>query len=230
MPNRFGFPTEPSTNGNFIPIVKYDARAGRIYRVDRIESNGNFANEAIDITTSFKAIIDLENIETGWEHFSAGSAPQFVLVPIGNEFPERPSANYKTGIRFMLKLSKGCCGDKSVREIAGTAKAFRSGIEALFEDYLAEKDKHPNKLPVVVLERVTPIKTGEGEKSSTNFRPEFRIVDWVPRGDLVFVPKAMKPAQVGQQPQANGATSPSTGSTRAEAPKSDEGGSADDFG
>jgi hypothetical protein len=222
MANIFGFPTEPSTGGDFISIVKYDARAGRIFRVDRIEDNGNFANEAIDITSSFKAIFDLENIETGWEYFSAGSAPQFVLVPMGNEFPERPSANHKTGIRFMLKLSKDCGGDKPVREIAGTAKAFMSGIEALYEDYLAEKDNNPNKLPVVVLEKVTTIRTGDGAKSSINFRPEFRIVGWMPRGDLVFVPKAMHPAQAAPQP-------PSTGSTRAQ-PPSQQDGMAGDFG
>ena len=224
MGNKFGFPTEPSTGGDFLPFVKYDARAGRVFRVDRIENNGNFANEAIDITPSFKAIFDLENIETGWAYFAAGSAPQYVLVPMGNEFPERPSANHKTGIRFMLKLSKDCGGDKPVREIAGTSKAFLSGIDALHEDYLAEKDKNPNKLPVVVLDKVTPIRTGEG---AINFHPTFRIVSWLPRGDFMFVPKATQPVQAARQ--ANGATPPSTGSTRAQ-PPSQQDGMADDFG
>ena len=57
-----GFSTAPSEGGDFTPIVKYDARAGRMFRMDRIENNGNFANEAVDITQSFKAIVDFENM------------------------------------------------------------------------------------------------------------------------------------------------------------------------
>ena len=49
--------------------MKYDARAGRMFRIDRIENNGNFANEAVDITQSFKAIVDFENIESRLELF-----------------------------------------------------------------------------------------------------------------------------------------------------------------
>ena len=36
MSNVFGFSTEPSAGGDFTPIIKYDARAGRIFRVDRV--------------------------------------------------------------------------------------------------------------------------------------------------------------------------------------------------
>ena len=87
-------------------------------------------------------------------------------MPIGNEFPARPSDKHKNGVRFMIKLSKDCGGDKPIREIAGTSKAFLSGIEAVYTQYLAEKDKHPGKLPVIVLEKTTPVKTGTGEQSS----------------------------------------------------------------
>ena len=80
-----------------------------------------------------------------------------------------------------------------------------------------------------VLEKTTPITTGSGEKSSTNYHPSFRLVGWASRGDLTFVPKATPPTQGPQQPLANGATPPSTGSTRAQAP-SQEDVTDDDFG
>jgi hypothetical protein len=230
MNNVFGFSTAPSTGGDFLPIVKFDARAGRIFRMDRVETGNGFETQAVDITPNFKAIFDLEHVETGWIHFASGSAPDFKLVPIGKELPDKPSTNHKNGIRFMTKLSKDCAGGSAaVREISGTSKAFLSGIEALYGDYLEEKGANPDKLPVVVLEKVTPIKTGSGAKSSTNFHPTFRIVGWTPRGDLTFVPKATPPTQGPHQPAANGVMPPSTGSTHAQAP-SQEDTTDDDFG
>jgi hypothetical protein len=127
----------------------------------------------------------------------------------------------------MLKLSKECGGDKPIREIAGTSKAFLSGVEAVYTQYLADKKKYPGKLPVLTVEKITPVKTGSGAQSSTNYHPVFKISGWAPRGDLEFVAKgSVAPAAA---PAA--ATAPATGSTRAEAPKPaavDE--MADDFG
>jgi hypothetical protein len=161
--------------------------------------------------------------------FASDTAPDFQLVPVGKEFPNKPSANHKNGIRFMLKLSKVCAGGSAaVREIAGTSKAFLSGIEALYENYLEEKGENPDKLPVVVLEKVEPIKTGIGAKSSTNFQPIFRIVGWAPRGDLTFVPKAT-PLTAPEPQTPQGATPPSTGSIRAQPPSQEEA-PDDDFG
>jgi hypothetical protein len=60
-----GMNYDTSGGGDFLPIVKYDARAGRIFRVDRLDR----VNNPVDITRSFKAVIDLENIEVGWLDF-----------------------------------------------------------------------------------------------------------------------------------------------------------------
>ena len=218
MVNVLGFSTAPPEGGGFTPIVKYDARAGRMFRIDRIENNGNFANNAVDITASFKAIVDFENMQTGWVLFAAGIAPDFNVVRIGKEFPARPSDKHKHGARLMIKLAKECSGDKPIREMAGTSKAFLSGVEAVYTQYLAEKDDHPGKLPVIVLEKTTPVRSGTGDHSSTNYQPTFKIVGWAPRGDLGAV---AAPPDGGP---------PATGSTQVDAPKADETVSADDFG
>jgi hypothetical protein len=124
----FGFSLETGGNADIIPVVKYDARSGRLFRNDRIDVGGQYTTEAVDITNTFKALVDFENIETGWLLFAAGVAPQFALVRIGEALPQRPNDQYKNGIRFMLKLAKECGGD--VREMAGTAKVFLAGVEA----------------------------------------------------------------------------------------------------
>jgi hypothetical protein len=224
----FGFSTQPSSGGDFTPILKYDARAGRFTRVDRVNDGNGFANDDVDITQGIKFIADFENVEVGWLAFTPGAAPSFVLVPIGSQLPPQPSENHKNGLRFMLKLSKECGGEQPVREIAGNSKAFLSGVEAVYTQYLAEKGKYPGKLPVLTVEKITPVKTGSGARTSTNYHPQFKISGWAERKDLTFVPKAGGVPSVASS--GNGSTAPATGSTRAEAPKASETIGADDFG
>jgi hypothetical protein len=212
----FGFSTESTGGGDFLPILKYDARAGRFFRMDRVDNGQGFETDQVDITQGVKFLADFENIEVGWIIFTPGQAPDFKLVPIGNQLPDRPSPNHKNGLRFMLKLSKECGGDKPIREIAGTSKAFLSGIEAVYTSYLAEKAKNPGKLPVLTVDKIVPVKTGSGAQSSTNYHPVFKISGWAPRGDLVFEAKGVTPSVASQ---TLAATAPSTGSTRAAAPQ-----------
>jgi len=44
---RFGFSTETSAGGEFTPIVKYDARSGRMFRIDRIQDANGFDNDQV---------------------------------------------------------------------------------------------------------------------------------------------------------------------------------------
>lgn len=226
----FGFNYE-SSGGDIIPIVKFDARAGRFFRIDR--SDG--VNNPVDITTSFKAVMDFENIEVGFINFPAGSAPEFKVAPIGQPMPENPGGKFRQGIRMMLKLGKDCGGD--VREIASTAKAVLGAFDACHTAYLAGLKENPGKLPVVALETTIPIVTqGRDEKGNavktTNYAPVFKIASWVDRpADLVFSPKNggdAAPAPV-QAVHAAPASPPSTGSTQVPPPAA-AASSEDDFG
>ena len=213
-----------STGGDFLPIVKFDCRAGRMFRRDR--ANGE--NSDIDITRSFKAVVDLENLETGWMNFDTGGAPEFAMAVFGKSaVPDKPSDKHRLGVRLVLKLHKDCGGD--VREFAGNAKSLVRGVDGLHDAYLAGVKENQGKLPVVVLEDTTPITTGEGARKSTNYAPVFKIVNWVSRPeDLVYEPRSSSAAPVAAK-AANAGSPPSTGSTRvpppAAAPAAD-----DDFG
>ena len=96
-------------------------------------------------------------------------------------------------------------------------------MEAVYTKYLAERAKHPGQLPVIVLEKTAPVKTGAG---TTNYHPIFKIAGWAARGDLVFVAKAGSVAAPAVQP-AN--VAPSTGRNVAPAP-AQAAAAADDFG
>jgi len=214
-----------SNGGDFLPIVKFDCRAGRMFRRDR--ANGE--NTDVDITRAFKAVIDLENLETGWMNFDTGGAPEFAMSVWGKgETPAKPSEKHRLGVRLVLKLHKDCGGD--VREFAGNAKALVRGIDGLHDEYLAGVKSNPGKLPVVVLDDTVPITTGEGARKSTNYAPVFKIANWVARPeDLVYEPRSSS-APTDRPASSGAATSPpATGSTRvpppAAAPAAD-----DDFG
>ena len=205
-----GFNFESGDGSDIIPIIKFDAKAGRMFRRDRV----NGENEQIDITKSFKAIFDFENIETGTINFNTGSAPDFAVARIGEQIPPAPTLDHRPGARILVKLSKDNGGD--VRELASTAKAFLRGLNALHDAYLAGSAANKGKLPVVQLEDTTPITSGEGARKSTNYSPVFKIVSWVERPeDLLYVPKSRNAAQ------SSAGAPPSTGSTKVSAPGDD---------
>jgi len=211
-------------SGNIIPIVKYDARAGRIARRDYV----NNENVTVDISRSFKAVVDLENIEVGFINFNTGTAPDFCVVKHGDKMPAPPTGDHKPGVRFLLKLGKDCGGD--IREFASTAKACLRGVDELHTAYLAGAAANPGKLPVVVLTDTIPVTTGEGTKKSTNYIPKFEITGWAPRpADLVHVPKARYAAPAAAAPAASNAP-PATGSRQVAAPPAAPAESEDDFG
>lgn len=185
--NILGFPTEMATGsgGEFTPIVKYDARSGRIFRVDRVDTGDGFGNEQIDITATFKAVFDFETVLTGWMLFTPGVAPSFSLVHLNPDnqtpLPDRPSAEHKHGTKTMIKLSKACGGDRPVREISGNSIAWRESYGKLFTQYRSERHKYPGKLPVVVLASTDPVASSNGKSKTTSYHPNWRIDGWVDR-------------------------------------------------
>jgi hypothetical protein len=188
-------------NEEFVPVLKFNAKAGRFFRSERVlDGSGNFVTEDVDITTGIKFIADFENIEVGYCLFVPGQAPQFILVPIGEEMPARPSKEFKDGVRLMLKLAPSVGGEHPVREMAGTADAFRVAIAQVYAEYIAQRPQQSGMLLVIDVEKIMPVKSGTGARTSTNFHPSYRIVDWKVRPkDLVFVPKSS--VQVGHAQQ-----------------------------
>lgn len=195
-----------SSGGNFLPIIKYDARAGRMFRVDREDG----VSVPVDITRNFKAVFDFENLEVGYINFDTGSAPDFVMVHYSEGLPEKPSDKHRQGLRLTVKLAGELGGD--VREMAGTSRAIITGVDALHDAYLAGATSNAGKLPVVVLADTVAVESGSGTKKSTNYQPVFEIVGWVKRpGGLDAKERAASPAPMRSAP-------PATGSTRAAPP------------
>jgi hypothetical protein len=174
-----GLNTESGGGGDYADIVKFDARAGRLFRVDRAQGAAGWETNNVEITNGFQAVMDMENISVGWALFAAGQAPSFAMVPLGHALPARPSDQHKQCFKIMMKLGKSSGGD--VREMASQAKVVIGAIDKLHTDFEAGRAANPGKLPVVALTGSTAVvSTGKGQ-SSTNYAPIFEIKSWVDR-------------------------------------------------
>lgn len=224
----FNYSSGSGDSGDIVPFVKYDARAGRFFRNDRSEQNGAYSNTPVDITSNFKAVMDLENLEVGYLLFAAGAAPQSLLVKLGDPMPHKPAdAKWKQGVRVMMKLHASCGGD--IRETSSNAAAFLKGFDDLHSLYESTKVANANKLPIVVLKTTVPITSGSGDKRSTNYQPVFEIAGWAARPiDLVHVSKATR--QVESPSVQSTSSPPTTGSTQVAPPKGAMATADDDFG
>jgi hypothetical protein len=109
----------------YLPIVKFDARAGKFTRVDRVQDEaGNWENELHEISADdFEVVADLANLQIGWINFGGnGQAPDFRMVNLDEDIGDRPGDKFKEGFRLKVKLTNGAGDD--VRELASTALGF----------------------------------------------------------------------------------------------------------
>lgn len=211
-----GFFDSVSSGNSFLPIIKYDARSGRLSRRDR--ENGE--NNDVDITRSFKAIFDFDNVEIGWINFNTGGAPDYRVSRYADGIKsDKPSdEGFKRGFRLVLKLSKECGGD--VREFSSNAAACLDGIKNLMDSYESGIKANAGKLPVVEFKDSVAKSSSGGALKTTNYVPVFEIVSWVKRpDDLVYTARSSS----ASPSSFNGPAS--TGSTKVSAPAD-----ADDFG
>ena len=99
-----GFGLNLNITGDFLPIVKIDARTGRILRVDRDDGG---EQRLVDMTDVFEGVFDLAHAEAGWAYFEDGQAPDFLMEPIGKPLPQRPSKDHRQGVRLRDAVDKG---------------------------------------------------------------------------------------------------------------------------
>ncbi len=180
-------------------IVKFDARAGRWFRVDGKDA-------VVDITNGFTAVFDLAQIDIGWAMFVAGQAPDVSFARVPAPMPPKPSDGHKRAVRFNMKLAKSAGGD--VREITAQAAIVMQAIDALHDVYTAAPEAAQGMLPVVACPTTEAVSMSTGAGKSTNYKPVLQIVSWVPRPADLPLTDAPQP-----KPVAAPAAPPSTGST-----------------
>lgn len=202
-----GLQTGSAGGGDIQPYINYDAKAGRMFRVDRAQaSDGTWATDKIEITTTVQMVMDLANIRVGWINYTS-QGPVRRLVALGKEpIPPRPDDKnadgkpaFKQGFEVQLLLDKNS-GGGGPRVFGSAAGCVIEAMDALHDAYSNAAEAKAGKLPVVKVANVQPVKSGQ----STNYKPTFSIVAWIDR-----------PAGLGAVGAKAAATTgaPSTGST-----------------
>ena len=208
--------------GEILPYISFDAKAGRLFRVDRVQgSDGNYSTEKHEITDKAQFVADLANIRVGWINYTS-QGPVRKLVTLGKEpIPARPDGKnsegkpaFKQGFEIDLMLNKDAGGGPA-RILGSSAACVIEAMDELHDTFGNAPESKSGKLPVVKVTSVTPVKS----KQSTNYKPVFSIIAWVDRpAGLQATADAPKPA-----------AAPSTGSTPV-APPAPQVASASDFG
>jgi hypothetical protein len=178
-----GLPT--GGGGEFRQRISYNAKSGRLIRVDRSQdAGGNWSSHETDITANGKFVMDIPNMKVGWIYFSP-TGPQTALAPLGARVPDRPPppagedvSPYKGGFQVIVALHASCTdGTEAVREFMANSQTLLTVIDGLHDQYLASPESGKGKLPVVALTSTQAVKSKHG----TNYTPVFEIVGWVAR-------------------------------------------------
>jgi hypothetical protein len=174
--------------GYSLPVLKFDARIGTFYTQDRVLRDNEWTTEQHDVTEGLVLIIDVKNVQQGWFAFPKGGPPQMILAaPDATDIGERPGEEYKEGIRLLVKIPDDAAG---TRELISTALGFYVGLDELHDKYVAEKDEHPDKVPLCELVKCREKKLA----SAPTWEPVFEIIDWVERpDDLPLMPRGPQP-------------------------------------
>lgn len=220
-----GLSTGGSSGGEIMPYIKYDATAGRLFRIDRDQTaDGTYVTNSVEITDTAQMVIDLANIRVGWINYTS-QGPVRHLVVLGKEaIPPRPGDKgtngkllFKQGFEIDLLLNKGADnGAPRPRIMSSAAGCVIEAMDLLHDTYTAAPEAKAGKLPVVKISGVSPVKSGQ----STNYKPTFAIVNWIDRpASLAAAPTVSSPA-----------SAPTTGSTVVSAPQPAQTADASDFG
>jgi hypothetical protein len=186
-----------SVAGDWLPIVKFDARSGRLFRIDKVD--GQSVPTEIPLNTAFG--VDFGTLEAGYVFFSVQEGPVRRMVPYhaGVDMPSQPAERdeknkmlYRPG--FWIKIigavfAIDAKGDGMVREWCSSASSLLNAMDDLYERYRVAPEAAQGMIPSVAIIGANPIKTGSGTRTSTNYAPIFEIRKWAPRPEQFLGPR-----------------------------------------
>ena len=163
-------------NGDILPIIKFDAKAGDFIKVDRAQNaSGEWEKNQSEMALPIQIVMDFDNIETGWLSFDSG-APDFRMVKIGEAMPAKPSENFKQAFRVRIYNK-----DLGLREFSSQSKLVIKEMDGLHNQFEAERGNNAGKVPVVTVSgtKTVTVNTPQGEG---RFKvPEWSVTSWIDR-------------------------------------------------
>jgi hypothetical protein len=194
-----------SSNATFLPLLTYDARAGRMFKRDRVQGTSGWETKQEDITNAPPTFaVDFLSIEVGWAAFTP-TGPNFAMAPLGQPQPAKPTPDHKNGFKMKVYGPQQLGG---VREFSSSSKAVMSAIDDLHNAYTQAPEASQGKIPVVQMTGTKPIVAKGPQGTTTNYAPVFSIVQWVDRHPDLGEATVAVPAASGQPTAAPAAPPP----------------------
>ena len=171
-----GFGLNLNAGGDFLPIVKFDARAGRIFRIDREDTGGK--------TRSTSQLLRGGSRLSEWRgrlgRFSVWPGTRFrhgadrrAAAATADEEPRPGRAPAPHAVVERRRAARSGCAKWRRRQ-----RRAIGGLEAL-TTWLAGREQTRARRCVARLAGVKPVPSGGGGQKSTNYEPTFAIVKWV---------------------------------------------------
>ena len=151
--------------GEIRPICKWDSRAGKFFRVDRIQGVDGWQAIPEEIAEPI-FLVDVDSLEVGYAAFNP--APDFHLVLQSDAesgaaaYPEQPTPEHRPTFRVNIKLKADQGGDEPLRTFGSQAVCVRSAFSDLHNAYVAAKGEHDGEMPVVKIKGSMTIKSKNG--------------------------------------------------------------------
>lgn len=200
----------PAPAADFADIVKYDANAGRMFRIDYNSDTREKAS--VDISTPPpRFAVDFGSLEVGYGHF-ASTGPEYRVVPEGQRLPVQPTdRDEKNKLKFRPVFKLKLYGKvlDGLREWSSAANCVLEPVDDLYAKFRAAPEAQQGKIPIVELSRTMPVSIGRGTRQRTLYAPCFTITGWTDRvpamGErTVPAPTPAAPAEAYGRPPNNG--------------------------
>lgn len=132
--------------------------------------------------TFTQAVIDLDNIVTGWCYIAEGEF-DWVQDESLTKAAAKPmdGRDWKRGFKVKL-FSKSLFGDEPVRELCTSATGAVKSIESLYGQFEKDRGLNVGKVPVVEFKGSVPLKVGKGNTTV----PTLVIIKWIDRPDELY--------------------------------------------
>jgi hypothetical protein len=174
------------TNGDFLPICKFDARSGKFFKVEKVP--GQQAND-IELVPGTKFAIDFGTLEAGWTTFTTQGPIRHMQPYIDGQAPiaQPPDKDAEGKMiyrpAFYVKLAGNALD--GVREWIGASAAVMNAMDDLYTQVSHAPEMAAGQIPIVSIPSTVAIKSGTGARSSTNYAPVFKLEGWTPRPDIL---------------------------------------------
>lgn len=171
----FGF---PKSGGNIVPRIKFNAKSGRMYRVERKKNaRGDYESEDVEIANP-TMLVHRASMRKGWMRFTDFAER---MVNIYDEMPAQPEGldsdgkpEWKPTVKWLVKLAPSCGGD--VREWGVSAYCVMDTLEPLTDEWAKGEHATDDMCPILTMTGTVAIKGAKG----TNYAPAWRTAGWRP--------------------------------------------------